>query len=984
MSGGFDGGIVGRADELRRLHTLVDGLAAGRGGLAWVEGGPGIGKSALLDAVTARVVASGGGVARGAGDELVQPFPLRLMADCLDVSGRAADPAVVEIARLLRGETGGSGAADPVLAAGERMLELVDRRCGGGPLALVAEDLHWADEPSLLLWGRLARAVDQIPLLLVGAARPVPYRATVARLRELVHRRGGEVVVLDRLADDDVAELARRALAAGRGRPAGSSGPAPGPLLRAELARAGGNPLYARELVDALARDGLLRVTDGVAEFHGRPGAVPESLAVAIGRRLRFPSADTVDTLRIAALLGNDFDLDELAIGSGRSVAELSAVAEEAITAGVVRAAGARLAFRHELIRQVLVGQAAPATRYALHRHLARELAAAGRGVDVVARHLLAVPHGVDGWAARWLAEAPEGMLYAVPQAAAELLARVLESVRPGDPSWAALAARAARAQFWLGRDEEAARLAWSVARHGGDADRATRMTILTLRAAGRAGRLPEAVEVAREPVDGSAPTASRATLTAWRAVTLATAGRAAEAETLVAEALTVAERSGDPLAVGYARHAATLVGDPATAVAHIDVALAGLGDDPEATDLRLLLANNRLTYLAVLGRWDEAVACLPPALVLAERAGSFRGAGLQATAAEVCYMRGAWDEALVHLGGVDPEFLGNVSNLNAAALGALIALRRGDRGAAETYLRAAGPPGQGGPANWRVTAAWALRAEAAGDVPRAVELMSGWLGRSPVQGQRTRWEMMPDLVRLALSVGDRATAEAAADACRADAAARGGGAAGGGADGVAAGGGADGVAAGGGADGVAAGGGADGVAGAAARGGVAADPAVVCCRAQLDDDPDALLVAAADYRRDGWPAQAALALTEAAARFAGQGRTVPARAALTDAVRGYADLGAEWDARRAEARLRPYGVRRGPRSAHRRSSSGWEALTPAETRIVELVARGMSNPDIAGELFLSRRTVQTHVSNILGKLGLHSRLEIMRAVGSR
>jgi DNA-binding NarL/FixJ family response regulator len=54
-------------------------------------------------------------------------------------------------------------------------------------------------------------------------------------------------------------------------------------------------------------------------------------------------------------------------------------------------------------------------------------------------------------------------------------------------------------------------------------------------------------------------------------------------------------------------------------------------------------------------------------------------------------------------------------------------------------------------------------------------------------------------------------------------------------------------------------------------------------------------------------------------------------------------------------------------------------SLTDAETRIAGLVARGWSNPDIATELFLSRRTVQTHVSNILGKLGLRSRLEIMR-----
>jgi DNA-binding NarL/FixJ family response regulator len=116
--------------------------------------------------------------------------------------------------------------------------------------------------------------------------------------------------------------------------------------------------------------------------------------------------------------------------------------------------------------------------------------------------------------------------------------------------------------------------------------------------------------------------------------------------------------------------------------------------------------------------------------------------------------------------------------------------------------------------------------------------------------------------------------------------------------------------------------------------------------------------------------------------RLAAAGETTRARPAFSDALRTYFGLGATWDRRRLEARMRPYGIRRGPRTLHRRATSGWESLTAAETRIAGLVARGWSNPDIATELFLSRRTVQTHVSNILGKLGLRSRLEIMREAG--
>src|SRR5919198_75629 len=115
--------------------------------------------------------------------------------------------------------------------------------------------------------------------------------------------------------------------------------------------------------------------------------------------------------------------------------------------------------------------------------------------------------------------------------------------------------------------------------------------------------------------------------------------------------------------------------------------------------------------------------------------------------------------------------------------------------------------------------------------------------------------------------------------------------------------------------------------------------------------------------------------------RLSAAGDVAQGRRALTDAVRIYNDLGAAWDIKRADVRLRALGVRRGPRSLHRRSKTGYAALTPSEQRVVRLVAKGMSNPDIAAELFLSRNTVQTHVSNILAKLQLRSRLELIREV---
>jgi DNA-binding CsgD family transcriptional regulator len=120
-------------------------------------------------------------------------------------------------------------------------------------------------------------------------------------------------------------------------------------------------------------------------------------------------------------------------------------------------------------------------------------------------------------------------------------------------------------------------------------------------------------------------------------------------------------------------------------------------------------------------------------------------------------------------------------------------------------------------------------------------------------------------------------------------------------------------------------------------------------------------------------------ALEDAAVLAAADEGEVPARKLAAEAMRQYARLGAQWHVRRASERLRAHGVRQVPRTYRDRPDVGWTALTPTEMRVAHLVAQGLSNPDIAAELFLSRNTVQTHVSHILAKLGAPSRVEIIR-----
>ena len=74
---------------------------------------------------------------------------------------------------------------------------------------------------------------------------------------------------------------------------------------------------------------------------------------------------------------------------------------------------------------------------------------------------------------------------------------------------------------------------------------------------------------------------------------------------------------------------------------------------------------------------------------------------------------------------------------------------------------------------------------------------------------------------------------------------------------------------------------------------------------------------------------------------------------------------------------MRQMGVRRGRHVTHRRAQSGWPSLTPSEQAVVDLVAEGLSNPQIGQRLYVSRRTVQTHLAHVFAKLHITSRTQL-------
>jgi DNA-binding CsgD family transcriptional regulator len=155
-------------------------------------------------------------------------------------------------------------------------------------------------------------------------------------------------------------------------------------------------------------------------------------------------------------------------------------------------------------------------------------------------------------------------------------------------------------------------------------------------------------------------------------------------------------------------------------------------------------------------------------------------------------------------------------------------------------------------------------------------------------------------------------------------------------------------------------------------------------CNGLADRDPRLLAQAVASYRSAGQKFQLAQATEDLGIVLAEGGDVAAARPHLVQALRLYEDLAATWDQHRMRARFREYGIRTGSHAARDRPATGWASLTETETRIARLIADGKSNPEIAHTLFLSRRTIETHVSHILTKLGQRGRVDIARLAAAQ
>jgi predicted ATPase len=183
---------VGRQPELAAFRAATDALGRGEGGVVWIEGEPGIGKSSLVAEGLAAAGDLGWDIGWGTAGQLRERLPLRVMLDCLQVRPNSPDPRRAHASKLLRSRRQGLFADGDASDTGIQVLvTLVDELCAAARTVMVIDDLHWADNESLVVWDQLAASVDQLPLLLIATCQLRPRRPEIQQLRAANIRRGG-------------------------------------------------------------------------------------------------------------------------------------------------------------------------------------------------------------------------------------------------------------------------------------------------------------------------------------------------------------------------------------------------------------------------------------------------------------------------------------------------------------------------------------------------------------------------------------------------------------------------------------------------------------------------------------------------------------------------------------------------------------------------------------------------------------------------
>lgn len=798
------------------------------------------------------------------------------------------------------------------------------------PSVILVDDLQWADAASAEVLAAVASRAEDLGVLLVTTARTQSGFRQLVEFDRAIDRRGVRLM-LDPLTVDKIVELAQIEL-----------GAPPDAAFTELLLGASGNPFLTVELMRGLQRDGALSQDDGLMRVA--PGStLPSSLRERLAREALAASSHDSIMIRSAAAISGGFTAEEMASLIERPPIDVLNDLLALTDADVLRERDGRLVFRHDIIRQaVLEATPAPLVR-SLNRRAAELLSTTGSDPTRVASCLLVAADISDARDVSALVDLGLSLRVDCPNAAADVLQRALQGLDRDDPRFVDVVLALGWVLADLGRLAEVS----SVLQLLDDCDQG-RLDVRRLRGYSLSLQGQLALEFAPLPEDFDIDAAFErvdvdavdvvAELSTFEMIT----GRVERAQALVEWV----KATGVPLGpigemylgmtMGWL-HAREGSYEAGLEVAERGMALAAASTERETS--RVTPAIVAAIMLDCLGRGDDALRVLRVAQ--AAPGPKWLKPLLQFGSAVTLYRRGAWDDSLAEVGAglaAADEFGIRIGTAWPHALQIMIATARGDTASAQGWLERARvevPKGSLG-TEWLMHAS-AVVAEADGDVQGALELLRPTVEVAIALGApAVLLNLSPDAARVAMSLGDEKTVTIVVD----------------------------------------------NLAELAAK---SRSPIVHANHAWASAwqrseyalaERAGLAVAGCGRYADHVRAHHDAAVIAAATGF-----TTEARRLAGVAFAGYEALRAQQLHARLRAELRAHDVQMRPRRAPPRATTGWDALTDTERQIVDLVGDGLANGTIAERLFVSRRTVESHLARVYQKLGFARRAELVLGV---
>ncbi|WP_408898429.1 AAA family ATPase [Nocardioides sp. R1-1] len=943
--------LVGRDAEIAWLAGALDGLARGEGGVAVLTGPPGIGKTRLLDEAAARV-SDEALLLRGRASEFERTFPFGVFVDALDDYLRSLarsplaeiDPAShAELTLVFPGLRAHAAAsevgrptADGRVRAYFALRSLLEVLAQGHPVVLLLDDLHWADRASVELLAHLVRRPPRQPVLIAAAFRE---HQVDPDLEAVVERGAAEGrIELRRIAPLSPAEA---------GELVGRS--------EQEAQRwhelSGGNPLLLLEMD---------RAGQGVGAPESGPAA---AFAAVVGRELEPLSAAARALVESAAVVGDPFDLDLAIAAAGLEHGKALAALDELAGHRLVRRTEVprRFAFRHPLVRHAVYDGLGPGNRLATHERCVAALSARDAPAVELAHHVEHAARPGDLAAVAVLEAAATEVAARAPASAVRWLGsayRLLPRQADADERLRLVEPRAAL-HLAIGEVDEAhASLVEALAlTRSEDRARQTRLATACAGVEQLLGRHAEAGErlercLAQLPAD-----AGEAVVEVLVALAMTHFYRRQVPEmcALARRAVEIAEQVRDPVlqarAHGALAFGAALAGDVPVAERHAHRAGALVDALADADLARQLDAIGLLAGAELyLERFGDAVRHGTRGLAVGRATGTSASAPLLVpTVGSSLWVTGRLDASVTLLDEA-VESARAARNRQALAWGLFnLGFAQAKAGAFEAALETTDEAlgialglGDSVLVSW-AAACWAQARIHTGDAARALEVMYAHCGGPELPGLPGGWRThyLDLAVACLLETGRIDEAERTADVAQQ-------------------------------------------LAGAVplpytrAMAGAARARCRLARGDALGAAEDARTAVAYAEQADG-RFDAALLRVLLGRALAAAGVTEEAVAVLGEAAARLDAMGAHRHRDRAEQVLGQLGHRPRRRTRSGSGTSGVDALTEREREIAELLAERCTNPEIADRLYLSPRTVETHVRNIFRKLDVTTRVDAGR-----